>query len=62
MGLCSYILYWAMEDGMADHAQGALCEANQIQPNDRERIKGILEAIIKDGRIIAIDMKNYRKI
>ena len=49
-GVCSYILYRAMEDGkVADH--GALCEGNELQPADQERIKRVLEAILKDGRI-----------
>lgn len=45
-GVCSYIAYWAMEDGMK-------AGNNKIQPNDQERVRRVLEAIIRDGRITA---------
>lgn len=45
-GVCSFIAYWAMEDGMK-------AGNNKIQPNDQERVRRVLEAIIRDGRITA---------
>lgn len=45
-GVCSYIAYWAMEDGMK-------AGNNKIQPNDQDRVRRVLEAIIRDGRITA---------
>lgn len=54
-GVCSYILYWAVEDDkIADGkiADGkALIESNELCASDQERVKRILDAIIADGRI-----------
>ena len=42
-GLCSYIVYWAMEDGrLAGH---------QLPEADCARVSGILDRIVRDGRI-----------
>lgn len=60
-GVCSYILYWAVEDDKV--AQGhSLIESNAISNADQERVKRVLEAIIKDGRIEADGDEAYRKI
>ena len=60
-GVCSYVLYWAMEDGkVAD--QGTLCEGNELPPYEQERIKRILAAIVKDGRIAATGIDAFTKI
>jgi hypothetical protein len=50
-GVCSYVLYWAMEDG---HATGsALFESNQLSKTDCNRISVVLEKIASEGRIAA---------
>ena len=51
-GLCSYILYWAMED---NHS---LYDSYQMA-SDSERVRGILDSIVKDGRL-AKDAENYQ--
>lgn len=50
-GVCSYVLYWAMEDG---HTIGSgLFESNLLASADCDRIKGVLEKIADEGRIVA---------
>lgn len=49
-GVCSYILYWAVEDGKVADTK-VLIECNELSGTDQERIKKILETIIADGRI-----------
>lgn len=50
-GVCSYVLYWAMEDG---HTTGTdLYESNQMSKSDCDRIHGVLGKIVGEGRIIA---------
>lgn len=41
--LCSYIVYWGMEDGRIKN--------NIIESTDRDKINVILSRIIKDSRI-----------
>lgn len=48
--VCSYILYWAVEDGKVAEAK-SLIESNELYPNDQERVKGVLGTIVADGRI-----------
>ena len=50
-GVCSYVLYWAMEEGRIAGTSHAVFESNQIEDSDCERISLILESIVKDGRI-----------
>lgn len=52
-GLCSYILYWAMEDNPA------LYDSYQITASDSERLSGILDSIVKDGRLVK-DSDHYQ--
>ena len=47
--LCSYVLYWAKEEGKT--ANTGLYESNQIDDADCERISVFLRKIIKEGRI-----------
>lgn len=47
--LCSYVLYWAKEEGKT--ANTGLYDSNQLCPADCERISRILQKIIKEGRI-----------
>lgn len=49
-GICSYILYWAVEDDKIADGK-ALIESNELCASDQERVKRILDAIIADGRI-----------
>ena len=54
-GLCSYILYWVMED---NHA---LYDSYQMTPSDSERVSRILDSIVKDGRLVK-DADNYHTL
>lgn len=50
-GVCSYVLYWAMEDG---HTKGTgLFESNQLSTEDCDRINVVLDKIVSEGRIAA---------
>lgn len=49
-GVCSYILYWAVEDGKVTESK-SLIESDEICNDNKERVKRILETIIADGRI-----------
>lgn len=42
-GLCSYIVYWGMEDGRL--------QSDQLSEEDKERVNEILNRIVSDGRI-----------
>ena len=59
-GLCSYILYWAMEDGKMANPGKALLSSYELQPSDQERVKSKLDAIVRDGRI-AVSGDTYHK-
>ena len=50
-GVCSYAHYWAMEEGRIGGGRDTAYESNQLQESDCERIRSILESIVKDGRI-----------
>lgn len=50
-GVCSYIAYWAMEDGMKTGTSKTIYESNKIQPDDQDRVRHVLDAFIRDGRI-----------
>ena len=52
-GVCSFIAYWAMEEGMKAGASKIIYESNKIQPDDQDRVRRVLDAIIRDGRITA---------
>lgn len=45
-GVCSYVLYWAMEDGYTTGA--GLFEINQLSHTDCVRINGVLEKIVRE--------------
>lgn len=59
-GVCSYILYWAVEDDKIADGK-ALIESNELCASDQERIKSNLAAVVADGRIIAVDGSTYKK-
>lgn len=52
-GVCSYITYWAMEEGKTENVSNGGYESNDIQTSDEERVKTALDTIIQDGRITA---------
>ena len=49
--LCSYVLYWAKEEGKT--ANTGLYESNELDKADSDRLARILEKIVKEGRIAA---------
>lgn len=51
--LCSYVLYWAKEEGKT--ANNGLYESNELNKADSDRLVRILEKIIREGRIAAVD-------
>lgn len=58
-GVCSYVLYWAMEDG---HTTGAaLFESNQLAQTDCDRVSSVLQKIVCEGRITAAENDSYCK-
>jgi len=58
-GVCSYVLYWAMEDG---HTTGVgLFESNQLAQPDCKRISNVLEKIVDEGRI-AVSGEGFEKL
>lgn len=58
-GVCSYVLYWAMEDG---HTTGTgLYESNQMSKSDCDRVCGVLDKIVGEGRI-AVDGEHFMKL
>ena len=52
-GLCSYILYWVMED---NHS---LYDSYKMAASDSERLSCILDSIVSDGRIVKV-ADNYQ--
>ena len=58
--LCSFILYWAMEEGKTFGNGSSVCESNELQESDQDRVRRILESIVKDGRIAIAHGDNNR--
>ena len=54
-GLCSYVLYWAKEEGKT--ANKGLYESNELDKADSDRLARILKKIVQEGRIVAVDDK-----
>ena len=50
-GLCSFILYWAVEDGRIAKEQNSLFEGRELHSGDQDRVRNILDSIALDGRI-----------
>ena len=48
-GVCSYVLYWAMEEGRTICA--GLYDSDQMRGSDSNRIKHVLDTIVGEGRI-----------
>ena len=51
-GLCSYVLYWAIEEGQASPSDNGLFECDKICQEDCERVSAVLEKVVKEGRIV----------
>lgn len=58
-GVCSYILYRAMEEGRTSN--NGIYESNQLDQKDIERVSIILERILGEGRIIKDETKFIKK-
>ena len=48
-GVCSYILYRAMEEGRT--ANNGIYESNQLEQKDIKKVSAILKKIVGEGRI-----------
>lgn len=48
-GVCSYVLYWAMEEGRTNGT--GLYDSDRMCPSDSDRIKNVLETIVGEGRM-----------
>lgn len=59
-GLCSYVLYWAVEDDKVAQGNG-LIVSNAISNADQDRVKRLLEAVVTDGRIVSVSDGTYQK-
>lgn len=51
-GVCSYVLYWAIEEGKFFDTEG-LIQSKELQSSDQERIRCILTKIADEGRVTA---------
>ena len=58
-GLCSYVLYWAKEEGKT--ANTGLYESNELASSDCDRLCRVIEKIISEGRISAADNTKFVK-
>lgn len=59
-GVCSYVLYWAVEDGKLAECK-KLIESDELQQSDQDRVKRTLAAVVTDGRIVANSCKSFIK-
>ena len=57
-GVCSYILYWAMEEGNAN----GVYDGFKMSESDARRVNHILQQIAAEGRIAADDADSYLKL
>ena len=60
-GAYSYILYWAMESGHTVGETSLVYESDQLQAEDCDRVRCILEKIAREGRIVATSA-GYEKV
>jgi len=60
-GVCSYVLYWAIEEGQATQSGNSLFEGDKICQADCERISCILKQIVREGRI-AVNGDQFDKV
>ena len=50
--VCSFILYWAIDDGINTNSIDFLIESYRLQDSDIEKVKQILNSIVQDGRLV----------
>ena len=60
--VCSYVLYWAMEDCKAAQAGGGLYDGDKICQADCDRISKVMQTIAREGRIAATGNDSYSKL
>ena len=58
---CSYILYWAVEDGKVVDVN-KLIESDELQQIDQKRVEKVLETVAADGRIVETTSLVYKKL
>lgn len=58
-GVCSYILYRAMEEKRT--AGSTIYESNLLESKDCDRVSAILEKIVGEGRIEKDEIKFIKK-
>ena len=51
--VCSYILYWAMEEGKATQSDNNLIDGETVCQVDSERINRFLKQVVSEGRMVA---------
>ncbi len=59
-GVCSYVLYWAKEDGHTTNS--GLYKSNQLAQSDCDRISEVLIKIVGEGRIASDGYDIYSKL
>jgi len=59
-GVCTYVLYWAMEDGCT--AGDGLFESNQLAQGDCDRVSNVLAKIVREGRLAESGNEVYCKL
>ena len=59
-GVCSYVLYWAVEDDKVAQGHGPIV-GNAISNADQQRVKRLLEAVVTDGRIASVSDGTFQK-
>ena len=59
--VCSYVLYWAMEEGKTTQSDSGLFDGDKICQTDCDRISGILAKIVSEGRVAAAGSDSYCK-
>lgn len=59
--LCSYVLYWAKEEGRT--ANNGLYASNELDTADGKRLNQVLKKIVGEGRIsiLSEDNESYMK-
>ena len=60
-GVCSYILYRAMEEEKAVK-RGELYDSDQLAEADSERVNKVLEIIVSEGRINRTNNGRFKKL
>lgn len=59
--VCSYILYWAIEEGKATQSGDSLIDGETICQEDSERICRFINQIVSEGRL-AVQGERFNKL